>query len=72
MEHGLMCDVCGADIEALEEREDMPKGLGLMLRGGRMVNVCRDCVMKIGGEQEFGEGDTLKRIEELAEGKHEH
>lgn len=42
------CDRCGAKFVPGNRPDGIPNGAGFMLRDGRIVTYCAECIMKIG------------------------
>ena len=49
MEEKIICSECGKEIDPEEKREDgLPAGIGFIKEDGEIVNMCADCLIKLG------------------------
>lgn len=44
----MKCRKCGKEFNAGNREDGLPNGIGMLLRDGRMIDICTECVMKIG------------------------
>jgi len=49
---GVKCNECGKRFVAGNRADGIPNGVGFVLDDGTVVNVCSDCLIKIGQEKE--------------------
>lgn len=57
----IKCDKCNNNISDTIERADgLPNGVGFQLEDGRLINICADCINKLGKLQEAGDDAGLK------------
>lgn len=53
------CEYCGKELSEFTIRTDgLPSWLGFLTDDGRIVNVCTNCLIKIGKEKEKENEDT--------------
>lgn len=53
------CEYCGKELSEFTIRPDgLPSWLGFLTDDGRIVNVCTECLIKIGKEKEKENEDT--------------
>ena len=48
------CDKCGAKFVPGNRPDGLPNGVAFVLKNGKVVTYCADCIMKFGQEAENG------------------
>jgi len=44
----IKCDICGKEFTPGNRPDGIPNGVGIVQKDGTIVNICADCVYKIG------------------------
>lgn len=56
------CNNCNAIIENVPRRDGLPSGVGFQMKDGGIVNLCADCLMKVGRMDDKGKHDFFKKL----------
>lgn len=57
------CNNCDSIIDAtIQRRDGLPSGIGFQMKDGGIVNLCADCLMKVGRMDNKGKHDFFKKL----------
>ena len=62
MKTHIICDGCGETFVPGNRPDGMPNGVGFQVEGGKVINVCHDCIVKIGGMDEPERTDYINSL----------
>lgn len=56
------CNNCNSIIENVPREDGLPSGIGFQMKDGGIVNLCADCLMKVGRMDNKGKHDFFKKL----------
>lgn len=56
----IKCDKCKNTFAAGNKADGTPNGVGFQLQDGRVINLCADCISKLGRLKETDDEDGFK------------
>jgi hypothetical protein len=58
----ITCDKCSSIFITGNRPDGTPNGVGFQLQNGRLINLCAECISKIGRLKEAGDEAGLKEF----------
>ena len=58
----MKCDGCGKEFKHGNYIDGTPNGMGFQLEDGRLITLCRGCIIKLGMMSEEHKNEFFKKI----------